>query len=548
MIEHFKGAGRKRRIHDHVKWVSSCETSVWPVKESMVIKALSIRLRFSVILLWAFFLPFPSGAQATQIGNIGPTSSWAAQAVNISCSSSQTLFSFIKSIAVSSDTAAIVTYQPLSGESPCGDGATGNIITINNTFTCFDGSWTVLTGTSKPPWTYSFSTNCAASFAILDDYMISPLPIVDYPGNIWVFFNYAEVPVPDADVGKVVVVRKSANGGSSWTDPIVVLQDSSGSCSNGNNCAMNGTGAGLAPNGNIVLMSGEYDYSSREYVALLTTHYDGLHWSTPAAITAAPSGEATWSWCYAEQTIFKLPGGALGVEAVGTSGSYPAKCSTPTVYLLISCDNGRTWGTGKGCRGRMRQYANSTTRAIGTAADFPTAESTLNWVGGRTLLGFIRNNQWSNECSPPCGPLVEMYSKDLGFSWIFVDTNIAGQAVDAPTEHYEEVSPWLYYTGFEHRWTLFYGDRESTGTYAQMVRQITFDPAMAISNPVGIAPGEILYGQRGPDALGSYTKAIPTSRFNLLIWFDMYPESLTGSRQILQMPASYLPPKRWHDR
>jgi hypothetical protein len=106
----------------------------------------------------------------------------------------------------------------------------------------------------------------------------------------------------------------------------------------------------------------------------------------------------------------------------------------------------------------------------------------------------------------------------------------------------------LYYTGFEHRWTLFYGDRESTGTYAQMVRQITFDPAMAISNPVGIAPGEILYGQRGPDALGSYTKAIPTSRFNLLIWFDMYPESLTGSRQILQMPASYLPPKRWHDR
>ena len=74
-----------------------------------------------------------------------------------------------------------------------------------------------------------------------------------------------------------------------------------------------------------------------------------------------------------------------------------------------------------------------------------------------------------------------------------------------------------------------------------MVRQVTFDPENAIRNPSDLTPGEILYGQPCPDALGCYAQAIPTSRFGLLIWFDMFPLDLTGARQILQMPASYLP-------
>ena len=509
--------------------------------------AFDINLQFIGVFWVTLFLSSHGNAQITQIGNIGPASSWAAQVVNSSCSPPPSLFSFIKSITVSSSMATMVTYQQLSGEPPCDDEASGNSVTISNTFTCFDATWTVLTGTSKPPWTYTFSTSCPASFAIRNDYMIGPQPVVDNAGGIWVFFNYQEVPVPNGDEGKVVAVRESTDGGASWNNPAVVLQDTSGSCSDGNNCAMNGTGVGIAPNGNIVLLSGEYDYSSGSYVALLTTHYDGSRWSTPRAITAVPPGQTTWSWCYAEQTIFRLPGGALGAEAVGTPGPYPAMCGN-NVYLLISCDNGRTWGSGKGCRGRMHEYADSTMRPIGTPADFPTEESTLNWIGGRTLLGFIRNLTWRSGCPSPCGPLVEMYSKDLGFSWTFADTNIEGQAVDAPTESYEEVDPWLYYTGFGRRWTLFYGDRESTGTYAQMVRQITFDPESAIRNPSDLTPGQILYGQPGPDALGSYAHAIPTSRWNLLIWFDMYPVELIGAREVLQIPASYLPAQRRHDR
>ena len=105
-----------------------------------------------------------------------------------------------------------------------------------------------------------------------------------------------------------------------------------------------------------------------------------------------------------------------GRSSWGGSGRYSriisANCGA-NMYLLISCDNGRTWGTGRGCTGRMREYADSTMRPIGTSSDLPTQESTLNWVGGRTLLGFVRNNPWSSDCSSPCGSLVEMYSKDL---------------------------------------------------------------------------------------------------------------------------------------
>jgi hypothetical protein len=510
----------------------------------MVARALRICLRFSGVFWLVLLLPSCGNAQMDRIGNIGPASSWAAQVVNASCTSPQTLFSFIKTITVSSGMATIVTYQPLSGEPPCAEGATGNIIKISNTFTCFDGTSAVLTGTSDSPWTYTFATSCAASFAIKNQYEYGAEPVVDDSGKIWVFFAYSS---GEAAAGQAIAVRQSADAGASWTSPVVVLQDTSRSCSRGSSCAMNGAGVGLAPNGNIVVMSGEYDPSIGNYVALLSTHYNGISWSTPTAITAIPPGETTWSWCYVEQTIFRLPGGALGAEAVGTAGSYPANCGA-NMYLLISCDNGRTWGTGRGCTGRMREYAGSTMRPIGTSSDFPTQESTLNWVGGRTLLGFIRNNPWSSDCSSPCGSLVEMYSQDLGFTWTFADTNIGGQAVDAPTEHYTMVSPWLYYTGFGHKWTLFYGDRESTGTYAQMVRQLTFDPEKAIRNSSDLTLGEILYGQPGPDALGCYAQAIPTSRFGLLIWFDMFPLDLTGARQILQMPASYLPPTRRRDR
>jgi hypothetical protein len=190
----------------------------------------------------------------------------------------------------------------------------------------------------------------------------------------------------------------------------------------------------------------------------------------------------------------------------------------------------------------MSQFAgtNSIIRiASSSSGHWPTNETNAAWIGGQTLLGFVRNNP-GTPSSPE--PMIMFYSTDMGNTWTFQNTGIVGQAIGAATTNYTEVSPWLYNTGIGGQWTLFYGDRPTTGQYAQIVRQITFNPNFAITNPTSLGVGQFIFGTGGPASLGTYPGVLRGSNpYSVLIWSDEYPNAVASARRIRQYAATYIP-------
>lgn len=417
-------------------------------------------------------------------------------------------------------------------------------ITISGTNTCYDGPQTLTAATGA--FIYTFASSCTANYATAlgqasSPYEIGSMPMRDASGNIWVAFGYGN---GTSDVPQTVSARESTDGGHTFGAVIPLVVDTTNSCSSGSQCGINGTASGTAANGNLIVVTGVYDFKLSERTGQLwETIYNGSTWSPYSVATVGiPSGQpSTWAWCWDMTQMINLPGGALGLEAIGDVGPGPVNCGF-NVYILVSCDNGNSWGTGTGCTGGMAQFAGTNSIILvapASSGNWPTTESNIAWVGGTTLLGFLRNNQ-STLTTP--APMIMFYSNDMGKTWTFQNTGIVGQAVGAATTTYTETSPWLYNTGIGGLWTLFYGDRPNSGSYSQIVRQITFNPQAAIANPLSLGVGQFLWGMGAPGALGTYPGVIRSSSdpYTVLVWCDEFPTA-AAIRRIRQWSATYIP-------
>jgi hypothetical protein len=494
----------------------------------------------------AMLLSFCAHAQVPKIEVNTPTTfgetaalTWGAYLENNTCPDVPP--AYISSISVASGAATVHTNGSLISSGSCSD-PTGDSITVANTFSCLDGIYTVATAASvKQTYgvngIYTFATTCTDSFTQL--YEQEPEIIKDKSGTLWGFWEHG------ANAGESMVYRTSVDEGRSWSNQATAYGDTNHSCSGDMNCEYAGPEVGIAPNGNVVMGYAVYDFLTQQILGLVAGSWDGSSWSTPYPVTTPPPGQTSWTWCgtTGSTQIFSLPGGAMGLFSQGIAVTNPTDCSMYTLYLLISCDNGETWGTGTGCRGKMARYASSPIREIGPSTSIPTSEGTMAWIGGKTLLGFFRNNPWSSTCTAPCGPMIEVVSNDLGHTWRITPTNIVGSSVGSPTlTSYTEVSPYLMYSGFGDLWTLFYGDRNNSASQNnQILRYITFDAHWASWYPASLAVGQSIFSQNG--VIGVYPSAVKTSCDHVVILFD-YESYAFQVREIFQLNGKYVSSKR----
>ena len=462
-------------------------------------------------------LAFPVFSQS-YMGNLSPQINSAPTVTNNSCGKG--FQSGINSITVSGTTATMLTPSLIAG-GPCT--GVGSSITIKNTFTGQDGTWTLLSAQNTPPFTYTFTTTSKNVFDHTFRYDHDGSMVKDNSGKIWNFWH--ESASEAKDVGWIEY-KTSSDNGTTWTSTVRLFVDSGTSCNGGTQpCDWRNQEAGLASNGNVLVAWGSHDWNlaSSGWMGMFYSYYNGTSWASPIPLTIVPRDQnpGAWRWCSPYGATVSLPGGAIGVTAVGGINK---GCAAPyPMYMLISCDNGVTLGTGTGCSGAMAQYAAKPIRRIaagGLYSGAVTNEITLAWVGGNTLLGFMRNAQWISGCKAQCGggSMIEYVSQDLGLTWTAVVTNLGGY--NAGETAYAEVTPILYKPPAGNLWMLVWGDRFASGGVNQFaLLTLTFDPAAAIANPNGFGAPQVLYSFKGT-ALCGYPSIVSTGTNTFLLQWD----------------------------
>lgn len=490
--------------------------------------------RFLALL---FSLPLLASAQTYTPSSLANQTNTTPIAVNATCSSHPS--SPITSITYSGGTATVNLATAIAGGG-CGSGV-GNSITVSNTYTGQDGTWTALTTNNTTPGNFTFSASSTDTFSSTFRYDHVPSMVKDLAGKIWNFWTESCL---EASCIGWIMEKSSADNGNTWTTPVKLFSDpSSTDCLGGTSqCDWRNQEAGLAANGNILVAWGSHDWGATAgWQAMYYSYYNGTSWASPIAITIVPGDQTagSWWWCSPYGATVSLPGGAIGVT---TTGGITRACNPPyPAYMLISCDNGVTLGTGTGCTGPMAQYAAQPIRRITATGqtNLVTNELTLAWVGGSTLIGYVRNNPWSSGCTLPCGPMIQYVSQDVGLSWTAAVTNLG--ALDPGETSYTEVSPILYKPDLGNMWWLVWGDRYAlSGVNHFNLESMVISPSAVIANPTGFATPNVTYVGVSGWALAGYPTAVSTGTNTFLLEWDTLGASPNLS--LFTGTGSFIPP------
>lgn len=514
-------------------------------------------------------------AQSYSMGNLGTAINYAAFTTGLP---SPCINAPIYTVTDTRGIATMTTALSMTGTGCSSSFIVGKTFSIVNTYTDYDGGpYTILSSPSSTSVT--FSTTNTDGFNHTPTYSHAQSVVKDASGNLWQFYHLASgeggAPSRSFPPG-CVAVKKSTNNGSTWTNPANLFCDSSGLC-NGDtaNCDERNQETGLAANGNLVIWFWRYDWNHFHSMGLFsatcapssTNCTLTSNW-TISQITLTPSGQkpGSWFWGSPYGTMVQLPGGALGATSVGNV-STQINAPAPT-YMLISCDNGATWGTGNGCNtAQTSQYlignCGTACRRISVApygtnnyTAPPNNEFVVSWVGGSTLLLFARNNMYTSGggCTTPCGPMVMMYSNDLGMTWTEEDTNIFGTGVGHPCPisgtviGYTEVSPIIFNPNLGNGlWGLIWGDRMACTAEGEFqLDTLLFNPASVIASPTSFPTRQVVFTGHGGDTLCGYPAITPIGGSNsnqvLLGWDDELVGS--GPLSLWQNTANWRPRDR----
>lgn len=476
---------------------------------------------FLILLL----TPAAFAQMAYNMGSLGAISNYAAFTANIT---TPCVNQAIYTITETGGTATMTVGSSLG----CTTGAlVGKTFYIQNTFTDYDGGPYTITSASSVT-VVNFATTNTDGFTHLGTYSHGQTLVQDHNGKLWQFYHLANGEVGSLSFPGCIAIKSSSNNGTTWSNPVSTFCDSSMACDGATaNCGMQNQRSGVTADGHLVTWIWKYDWSTSATVGIFYARCDPTadctqtaNWSTLTQLTLVPPGQTAgnFGWGSLHGVTVDLPGGAIGESAVVYVGSpNPTPQQPAPDYLVISCDNGATWGTGTGCTGTMAQYASSPVRQIqvspyGTTGftSTPNEEYNINWVGGTTLLLFGRNQQYTAGCTTPCGPVIEFVSTDLGMTWAEQDTNIVGRALGAscgPSTpgtkiSYLEVSPLVYNPGIGGGLLgMVFQDRFgcSTGGFTSTGMNILFTPTQAISSPTSFpAPTTIQNSLNGVGLCG----------------------------------------------
>ena len=107
------------------------------------------------------------------------------------------------------------------------------------------------------------------------------------------------------------------------------------------------------PNGNVTNFLMEYDRnaSPSNYYAEGTTYVNSTQtWGSVTKLVTVPQGQSSYSWgCVNPQqyTVMDSSIGGIGIALVGAAGNGGKQeaCGSSNLWLIISRDNGLTWGS-----------------------------------------------------------------------------------------------------------------------------------------------------------------------------------------------------------
>lgn len=410
-------------------------------------------------------------------------------------------------------------------------------LSINFTATDWDGG---------PYTVVSHDTNFPQSTVIVasqtDPYDITVFPNGDYAGNgvlvqdsagtLWNFFkSCAQF---EATGSACVAVRKSTDGGATWSTQVELFFDPGTSCNGGTQaCLVQNQEVGYISGGNIAVVYRSYDPSNLSTTVSQTgtcnpTSVDCTNpsnWINRSTVSLVPAGEpGGFLFCQEYGTMVNLPGGALGLTI--NSGTSPVNCGSYHEYMLISCDQGVTYGTGTGCVGLKASYASTpyrrmTTPSGGYVIDPLEQELSVVYIGETTLYGLARNAQWTSGCAAPCGQLIQWVSTDMGLTWSNALTNIGNYP--SPTgnslKNYTEVSPVLFNPGLGGLWMLVWADRGQDSGLVNYTQNLVmyFNPSTLLSNPTGYPANPTQFSYTPGLVLGGYPAVAYTGVPNQLL-------------------------------
>jgi hypothetical protein len=399
---------------------------------------------------------------------------------------------FATSISGNGVTGTLVTSGTLAGK-------TGDPFTVSGSNSCFDGAQTIATAKNEYPYTYTFNSACDASYTVVGT-NDQDVVLIPFHGQTYAFYRQGTTDSHDPGV----IMQMTSKDGGPLQNPLELFADNSGQCNGGTeNCDYRAIEAGTAANGDIVMMWLRYDWNPIAALDVLYTTYDGKSWSEPRKVTAVPPGrrDEGWRGCPSDGPTFRLPGGALGAVLTGNGDGF----CTDKMFIFVSCDDGLTWGTGKECTGQAARFAERPIIPVRSKEfrGMPTNEAVFLWIGGETLIGFERNNQWTDGCTLPCGPLLFLATTDMGKTWKVTPTNFSLTPLPSGQTNiiYSQVSPWLFSSHIGNFVTLLFAERQSNSAvqYRGYLRAVIFDPWKAFLNPQGFDQGQIIWSNTFPD-------------------------------------------------
>ena len=196
-------------------------------------------------------------------------------------------------------------------------------------------------------------------------------------GKLVIVYRQGSSHVGAGDYG-IIRMRTSTNNGKTWSSATTITSES--------NVDLRNVGGGVTPNGRLVVLYGRYNPDSSTWLSIVYIYSDdeGVTWSSPTTLSTGSN------------TAYSPHGGLIPIaDGKVLANWYGDDGTAYTSYVIISSDNGKTWG--------------SPISVITASGGNRYSESSFIHVGGGEILGLIRINNGT--------VFRQVKSTDNGTSW-----------------------------------------------------------------------------------------------------------------------------------
>jgi hypothetical protein len=371
------------------------------------------------------------------------------------------------------------------------------------TFSCLDGS--------VPAWAFDTSLAAGTAYYQLATGNVSGGMAQDSTGATWAVFARSYPNQINQGVS-YLAIRKSTDGGHTWgTEQPFVYDGMPGAfahhCGPGGNtlpCSYVTGAMATAPNGDLVMSWWElrsdtafFDNGGRFGIVCCFVRR-----CTPTAVDCTLV--ANWTSDYqVPVTTANSPNGVPYNGSIAMTSSWftgdmalGLDDRDSFLYIVTSCDNGATWGTGKSCTAGENTFINVKATSGVFSGAMPTQEffmgcyANCSIPASATLIEFGRNNIEGfsggvGKClatQPTCGPPLFGFSTNGGRTWKIAQSSLTPFHGPMTTGEYGTAGTYLLKAPNGNYWTVMWIERDQLPGANLYVIASTIDPGLLISN------------------------------------------------------------------